>query len=230
MVEDSALACSLRIVSFHPQHGKHFLFTVVTLLAALGLAIPAEGQGRRRGFSEEEQEDLEAGRLVVRRQARRRGELQLIGGTSFQVINRTPQEVWRAIQDTHHYDRFLPQLAEATVVEEEEDKKLLLLRHEQGPVEASYYITQQLSDDDRTVHFRVDQDRPGDLSEGWGFIQIKPYDGTKAIVTFGIFADVGSGILTGFVRPSVHSWMMRVPQLLDRYLRGSGRNRYRNAD
>ena len=197
------------------------------LLLGLQAQVPTLGLAQRRGFSEEERSALEAGELVVRKQARRRGELQLIGGTSFQVVNRPVREVWRAIQDIPHYDRFVPQLAEASIVQQGDGERLVLLRHAQGPVNASYHITQQLDDDSKTLHFRVDLSRPGDLSEGWGFIHISAYRNSKALVTFGIFADVGRGMLTGFLRPSVHRWMMRVPQLLERYLRGSGRRRYR---
>lgn len=187
-----------------------------------------EGQGPRRGFTSEEQQSLESGGLVVRRQARRRGDLHLIGGTSYQVINRTPEEVWRAVLDTPRYTRFLPQLREARVIERATNRKLVFLRHAQGPVDASYFITQQLEHGARTLHFRVDPSRPSDLGEGWGFIQVAGYATSKAIVTFGIFADVGQGILAGLVRPSIHYWMMQVPALLKRYLRGSGRHRYRS--
>ena len=163
----------------------------------------------------------------MREEARRRGGLSLIGGTSFQVINHPPDVVWRAIQDTERYPRFIPEAVEARVVEgRDRPQRLVFLRHEQGPVGASYFVNMQLSAPRRTMQFRVDRTRPGDLSEGWGFLRVTRFAERRSMVTFGVFADVGGGILAGFVRPRVHEWMMRVPELLKRYLEGSGRRRY----
>jgi hypothetical protein len=82
--------------------------------------------------------------------------------------------------------------------------------------------------DRKTLQFRVDRTRPGDVSEGWGFLQVRPFGENQTIVTFGIFADVGSGMVAGFFRPRLHEWMMRVPSELRRYLESGGLTRYAN--
>ncbi len=163
-----------------------------------------------------------------RDEARQRGQLRLIGGTSFQVIDHPPEVVWRAVLDTQRYPRFIPEAVEARVVNGDQEQHLLYLRHEQGPVEASYYVNCRVSEERRTMQFRVDLTRPGDLSEGWGFLRVTEFGEGQSMVTFGIFADIGDGVLAGFVRPTVQDWMMRVPELLRRYLEGSGRTRYVN--
>ena len=195
--------------------------------AASATFAPTPAVAQRRGFSEAERHALEHGRLVVREEARRRGTLRLIGGTSFQIIDHPPEVVWRAVLDTERYPRFVPEAVEARIVEGRGDpERLVFLRHEQGPVGASYFVNVHLSTPRRTMQFRVDRTRPGDLSEGWGFLRVTRFGDRQSMVTFGIFADVGGGILAGFVRPRVHEWMMRVPELLKRYLEGSGRRRY----
>ena len=196
------------------------------MCVSVSVAAPT-AEAQRRGFSQDERRTLERGELVVREESRRRGALRLIGGTSFQVIDQPPEVVWRAIQDTERYPRFIPEAVEARVVDgRNRPERLVYLRHEQGPVGASYFVNVRLSAPRRTMQFRVDRTRPGDLSEGWGFLQVTGFGERQSMVTFGVFADVGVGILAGFVRPRVHEWMMRVPELLKRFLEGAGRRRY----
>jgi hypothetical protein len=197
------------------------------LLVFAASAGPAHAQ-QDSGFSDDEREQLRRGELVVRSEARERGHHRLIGGTSFQVIDAAPEAVWRAVLDTPRYTRFVPIAVEAREIEHSDDRRLVLLRHEQGPVELSYHVEVAVRADRKTLRFRVDRTRAGDVSEGWGFLQVRPFGDSQTIVTFGIFADVGSGMVAGFFRPRMQEWMMRVPAELRRYLENGGLRRYQN--
>lgn len=201
-----------------------------TLFAAAVLVLTplAHASAQDTGFSRDERARLRQGELVVRSEARERGQHRLIGGTSFQVIDASPEAVWRAVLDTPRYPRFIPIAVEAREVEHSDTRRLVMLRHEQGPVELSYHVDVAVQADRKTLQFRVDRTRPGDVSEGWGFLQVRPFGENQTIVTFGIFADVGSGMVAGFFRPRLHEWMMRVPAELRRYLDGGGLDRYTN--
>jgi ribosome-associated toxin RatA of RatAB toxin-antitoxin module len=192
------------------------------------LSSTAHVSAQDSGFSRDERTRLRQGELVVRSEARERGQHRLIGGTSFQVIDAAPDAVWRAVLDTPRYPRFIPIAVEAREVEHSENRRLVMLRHEQGPVELSYHVDVAVHSDRKTLQFRVDRTRPGDVSEGWGFLQVRPFGENQTIVTFGIFADVGSGMVAGFFRPRLHEWMMRVPSELRRYLESGGLTRYAN--
>lgn len=48
----------------------------------------------------------------------------------------------------------------------------------------------------------------------------------KSLVAWGCMADVGSGVVTGVLRPVVHKWMLRVPQTIKKWVEGSGKSRY----
>ncbi|MEM9191759.1 MAG: SRPBCC family protein [Myxococcota bacterium] len=200
------------------------LGALLTLAMVLGSGLPLASA---QGFSAEERRALTQGELVVREEMRQRGELRLIGGTSYQVIDAPPEMVWRAVSDIPRYTRFIPQVVESRSVSRRGPRHNVYIRHEQGPVSASYHVNLTLAEDQRTAEFRVDSTRPRDIREGWGFFTVRPFGESKCIVTFAVLADVGSGLISGLVRPRVHEWMMRVPAQLKAYVEGSGRSRYR---
>jgi carbon monoxide dehydrogenase subunit G len=200
-----------------------FLAGLAAAAAGLG-ADPARAQ--TGAFTREEAEDLRAGELVVRREEQARGGKHFMGGTSFQVIDLPPDAVWRAMLDTSSYRHFLPQVATTRTVARNADRRVLHVVHEQGPVRAEYFVSVSFVARSRMAQLRVDTSRPGTIREGWGFFSVQPYGRTRTIVTWGLMADIGDGLVTGFVRPRVHEWMLRVPAELKRYVEGWGRSRY----
>jgi hypothetical protein len=155
-----------------------------------------------------------------------RNGLRLIGGTSFQVIDAPPDAVWRAVMDIGRWTHFVPQAVETRSVSRRGHHQTVFVRHVQGPVDASYYLRLQAANETRMARFRVDGTRPHDIREGWGFFIVAPFGETKSMVTFGVMADVGSGLITGLVRPRVHEWMLRIPDQLKEWVEGSGRRHY----
>lgn len=203
----------------------------VGLLMAIALSGMAtlHAQASSGAFTAGETAQLKRGELVMRQEARRQGELQLIGGTSWQIIDLPADAVWSAVRDTDRYDRFVPELKQARLIEENGRQRMVAMRHESGPVEAKYTLKMRFTNDQKMAQFRLDRTRPHDIREGWGFFMVKPYGKKKSMLTFGVMADVGTGLVAGIVRSQVHEWMLRIPGQLKRYVEGSGRARYADA-
>src|SRR5688500_7536660 len=90
----------------HGLMSRVFRTVWVASLIALSVSLvhaPAGARDAAAELSSEELSKLERGELVVRATSERRGELRLIGGTSFQVVSAPPEVVWQALLDTPYY-------------------------------------------------------------------------------------------------------------------------------
>src|SRR6188472_4499201 len=79
-------------------------------------------------FTADEWRKLEAGQLVLRPKTRMQGGLQLMGGSSWQVIDASPDVVWRALLDTPRYNRMMPQVLEARLVRTRDNERTVFMR------------------------------------------------------------------------------------------------------
>lgn len=179
-----------------------------------------------RPFTSAERARLDRGDLVVRETHRQRGSLRLVGGASWQVVDMPPEAVWRALLDTPAYTHMIPLLSRARVVSHTNDRRLVYMEHESGPVNVSYYLNTHVQSSRRDITFTIDAARPHSITAAWGFFTVRPYEGGRSLISYGIMADVGDGIVAAIVRPRVHSWMMRVPSMMKSYIEGQGRLRY----
>jgi ribosome-associated toxin RatA of RatAB toxin-antitoxin module len=159
----------------------------------------------------------------------RRGGLELLGGTSYQVIDAPRDVVWKALLDTKHYPRMMPQVLEAKTVHTRESERTIFMRQGAGPVEASYYLRVRTYPERGDITFSIDDKQPHDLRAAWGFYTVRPYgDGSKTLLAYGVMADIGSGMLQAMVRDDVHEWMLKVPWTVKRFVEGSGRGLYQS--
>ncbi|MCA9581432.1 MAG: SRPBCC family protein [Myxococcales bacterium] len=205
------------------RFGHYLVLLSPLVLGVLFFTAPAEAQG---SFTAAERQQLKDGKLVSRAESRQRGELKLIGGTSWQVIDLPPTVVWKAVTDFPNYPSFLPRAKQTRVMEKKGKKSVVWVLHQEGPVRAEYSLDMIVEPRARMGQFRLNRTRKHDIREGWGFFSVQPYGSGKSIVSFGILADVGSGVLSGLVRPTVQKWILRVPSELRKYLRGRGKSRY----
>lgn len=202
-------------------------------LAAFALPLPASAQladFRLHQLQPQELEQLKRGRLIRHENSKMFGNTRLHGGTSWQRINAPPDSVWQAILDTPRYKQLLPQVREARVIQETDSRRLVYIRHVQGFISVRYHLVMNVEESSRIVSFRVDQTRPRSLSKGRGFIAVRPYGAKQSIVTFNIYADIGSGMVSSFFLPQIREGILRVPWNMKRYIEGQGRARYALAD
>jgi hypothetical protein len=205
----------------------------VVLLAALLTAfsgVASAGTGNNRDFSSAERASLEAGGLVSRPMSERRGSLDLLGGTSYQLINAPLRVVWSALLDTQYYHRMMPRVLEARLVSAQASQRTVFMRQGAGPFERNYYLTVNIREERGDITFSVDERRPHDLRAAWGFYNVRPYaDGTKTLLAYGVMADLDVGALGGLVKGDVHEWLLKVPWTVKRFVEGSGRWIYKQV-
>ncbi|MEY4580593.1 MAG: hypothetical protein RL701_5296 [Pseudomonadota bacterium] len=183
-----------------------------------------------RDLSTEERASLEAGGLVKRPLVERRGSLELMGGTSYQVIDAPLRVVWDALLDTQYYHRMMPRVLEARMVSMSQGQRTVFMRQGAGPFERTYYLNVHVSEERGDISFRVDEQRPHDLRAAWGFYNVRPYaGGAKTLLAYGVMADLNVGVLGMLVRDDMHKWLLSVPWTVKRFVEGSGRHIYKQA-
>jgi hypothetical protein len=204
----------------------------ITLVAALLLsAVAYAGTGANsRELSQEERASLDRGGLVQRPIVERRGSLELMGGTSYQVIDAPVKVVWSALLDTAHYHRMMPRVLEAKLVADDARERTVYMRQGAGPFERKYYLTVRLYAERGDITFSVDEKRPHNLRAAWGFYTVRPYaGGTKTLLAYGVMADLDMGGLGALIRDDMHDWMLKVPWTVKRFVEGSGRYIYKHV-
>lgn len=213
-----------------PARALALLATIaaLTAIAAVGLVSApsvANAQLDQR-LSNADRDRLGQGRLIVRSTTERRGPLHLIGGTSFQVVDQPPAVVWRALHDAGNLGAMLPGLTTSRQTSHQGTRRGVHVRHGQGAVSAEYGLRLNYIEASRVLMFEVDSSRESALRAGWGFMKVQSWGEGKTLLSFGILADVGTGMLSGALRPKIHEWMLQVPSTIKRYLEGEGRSRY----
>jgi hypothetical protein len=218
----------------HPRHSwpkraRWLGFAAAAAALALVCArVPAaHATDAASALSADELSRLERGELVVREVSERRGELRLIGGTAFQMVKAKPEIVWRALLDTRHYARMLPELDTARVVREEGAQRTVFLQHGRSPAMASYHLTMQIDAARRDIAFRMDESRAHDIRAAWGFYTVRPHGADRTLLVFGVLTDPGDGLIKSVLRPAVQDWALRVPWMVKRFVEGSGRYIYK---
>lgn len=196
--------------------------------ACVWWALPAAAGMGERGFTALERAQLEAGELVQRPAERRQGSLELLGGSSWQVIDAAPETVWQALLDTPHYPRMMPQVLEARLVRDDTTKRTVFMRQgASGFMEKHYYLDVRIDEARRDITFSIDQQRPHDLRAAYGFYTVRPYKGRRTLLAYGVMADIGDGLLVGLVRDEVHEWMLKTPWMIKQFVEHTGRHIYK---
>jgi ribosome-associated toxin RatA of RatAB toxin-antitoxin module len=191
------------------------------LLAAaaltLCLALPRAYATEARELSLQEEAALRAGKLVVRPELRALRGAKLIGGMAWQLVLASPTEVYRALTDANAYVKFLPAAQEVRLLSAQ-SPELLFVHHQLGFIGAEYCVRTERDPVRRTVRFRMDREHPSAIRDAWGEIHVSPYGSDRSIVSLVVMADLGEGLVVGMIREQVHTWMLRVPLLLKRYV------------
>ncbi|QQR91683.1 MAG: hypothetical protein IPJ88_08235 [Myxococcales bacterium] len=198
------------------------------MLCFVPLASNAQAQSKRpsTGFSAKERKALKLGKNVCRSYTRRQAQLKLVGGTCWQRIARPADELWQILNHPKHYVRWLPALKSAKLLRTRGKTKLLYFQHEHGLFSGGYATNLSYDSSKKEVSFKVDPSIKGVLRAGFGYFTLRPIDATHCLLSYGILADLGSGIIAGVLRPVVHTWMLRVPRELKRYAESRRRRRH----
>lgn len=203
---------------------------VLCAASLLGSAVAYAGNGGSRELSQEERASLDKGALVQRPRVERRGSLELMGGTSYQVIDAPLKVVWNALLDTDHYHRMMPRVLEAKVVKDDSTERTVFMRQGAGPFQRTYYLNVRVYPERGDITFSVDEKRPHNVRAAWGFYTVRPYaDGAKTLLAYGVMADLDVGGIGAFLRDDMHDWLLKVPWTVKRFVEGSGRWIYKKV-
>jgi hypothetical protein len=202
------------------------LATLAATLISLAALEGAGAQDRHGGFDVDERARLSAGQLVSRPHPPTQRDPWL-GGVSFQVVDRPPDEVWRALLDLEAYAYMLPGTDRTRDDGLEGGARILYVRQSQMGISAQYSLRLRHDGVTRRVEFEMDRDRPHDVEDARGFVEIQPYRRARTLVTWGVRAVLGMGAIEPMVRGLVEPWLLRVPTTIKEYLEGRGRDRYR---
>jgi hypothetical protein len=184
---------------------------------ALTLASARARGADARELSTEEEADLRAGKLVVRPTERELHGRQLIGGMSWQLINADVEQVYSALTDVNAHVKYLPAAEEVRLIAPG-PPQLLFVQHRLGPIRASYFVHKTTDPARHSMLIRMDHSRPSALRDAWAEVRVHPYGAHASIVSLVVMADLGEGLIVGVIRSNVHTWMLRVPMLLKRYI------------
>jgi hypothetical protein len=204
---------------------------LLSLWCVAGALTARARETETRDFSADEQARLRAGQLVVRSEQVTKGTAHLIGGLSWQVVDASVEEVWRAMANVAAYPKFLPAVSEARVVETmspagaSSTRQRLFVRHETPFLDTSYYVLTRTDPATHTFAFRLDRTRPAAMTDAWGELRVSPYESGKSVVSLAIMADLGPGLVARLVRSQVHEWMLRIPEQLQHYVAREKRRR-----
>src|SRR5690349_52815 len=114
------------------------LFAAIVVLSTASVVSAQDPTSR--GFTANERARLAHGELVRRMVTKQRGSLRLVGGTSWQVIDASPDAVWRALRDVPRYPRMLPRVNEAHIVTRHGNQATVMIQHDYGIADPSYYL------------------------------------------------------------------------------------------
>jgi hypothetical protein len=195
--------------------------TVWLCLALSGLpasdtALASAGDSGQEDFSPDELQRLVHGEPVTRRAVTRPGRPNLMGGTSWQVIDRPPEAVWALLLDSSQYRRTLPQVVRAEIVRDSGAERTLLLEHGNALLQLRYHLAVRIDPRARQINFRLDESRPHDIRSGAGFYLLRPYANQKTLLVYGVLADLGDRFFVQLLRANVEEWMLKVPWLVKR--------------
>jgi hypothetical protein len=171
----------------------------------------------KRPFSEAEKKQLAAGELVTRRVEEEKNGLRLIGGSSWQLIKAPPDTVFRALLDTPRYDKMLPTVSRAQLISQAPTLRRVKIEHKKGPLGISYRMALMLDPARRDITFKLNDPLQSGIRAAWGYLTISAW-GDSSLISYGVMADPGDGLIVGLVRSVIQDWLLRVPQQTKKHI------------
>lgn len=160
---------------------------------------------------------LETGELVTKEKSEDRGQLQLFGGQSWQVLDVPVDVAWKTVGDLSNYKEIVPVATESKVQRQKGNEAEVAIRQQKGLIDIRYLLRTKLDDDRRVMIFRMDPSR-SDLRAGWGFVRVRPWKGNKTLMSFGALVDIGDGVFVSLIRPSVRKHLLRMPTRFKKFV------------
>lgn len=188
------------------------------LSGALAALWAPHARGYAQDLSSEERSALSRGQLVTRESTARRGRFQLMGGTSYQVIDAPLSHVWATLLDTSSYPHMLPQVTRARLVSKRDGHRVVYFEQGAGPLVVSNYVELKIDEGTHEIGFHLDRTRDNALEAAYGLYTLRKYGKGRTLLVYAVMADIGDGLLKSLVRDAVHEWMLKVPWTIRGYI------------
>lgn len=208
---------------FALKHAVQLRLAAAWLLIVCGAltltAVPTLASDARE-LSSEEEADLRAGKLVTRPLEKLSYGRQLIGGMAWQRIDASVDTVYAALTDVHAHVKYLPAAEDVREVAPG-PPATLFVQHRLGLIRAGYYVRMMPDASRHSVRLQLDRTRPASIRDAWAELRVYPYGDHRSVVSLIVMADLGDSLVIRLIRSNVHTWMLRVPELLKRYVESS---------
>jgi hypothetical protein len=164
---------------------------------------------------------LAAGDVVTRPLDFERGEFHYVGGIARVVVRASPERVLAAIHDVQALRSMLPNTKQAALVDAAGSSRRIELLQGNSLVEAKYTV--KLSPDGRPgeLGFRLDQSRPHDIDDVYGYFKVERFDDEHSVVTVAAAVDVGSGLSEFLFGKKVQDVILSTPYKMRDYFAAS---------
>ena len=206
--------------AFLPVTAQQLRLAAAKLLIVCGAltltAWPALASDARE-LSSEEEADLRAGKLVTRPIEKMSYGRQLIGGMAWQMIDANVETVYAALTDVHAYVKYLPAAEDVREVAPG-PPPILFVQHRLGLIRAGYYVRTLPDPSRHSLRIQLDRSRPASIRDAWAELRVYPYGNHRSVVSLIVMADLGDSLVIRLIRSNIHTWMLRVPQLLKRHV------------
>jgi hypothetical protein len=94
--------------------------------------------------------------------------------------------------------------------------------HRAGPIDVRYVLDLQVDAERHDLTFSLNPASMPGPRAAWGFISLGAYGAGRTLLSYGVMADPGDGIVTSLLRGSMHEWMLRVPAQMKRFIESHG--------
>ncbi|HEV8548879.1 MAG TPA: SRPBCC family protein, partial [Polyangiaceae bacterium] len=171
------------------------------------------------GFSSSERQDLTAGRMVSRPVRFERGEDgSYIGGVSYQVVKASPARVLSALASVEALPHALPRTESARLVESHGRSATIELTQGKAPFLATYSVHLEQEPDGRSIRFWLDEARPHDVRDVWGYLRVTPFGRGSSLVTLAVALDLGPGLARALLSDRIERLILRAPAKIREYV------------
>jgi hypothetical protein len=188
---------------------SHWL-TAVGFVALVGASANAQAAPRALAstLSQSERQALLAGEVVARPMHFETARGSYRGGVSYAVVNAPVAAVLSALSNVDTLPNALPHTKSARLVDVRGGLASVELVHGGG---TTYTVRIERSAPRSELRFWLDQSRPHDISDVFGFFRVEPFAGGKSLVTVAAALDLGPGITRLFFSDAVERGVLSTP-------------------
>ena len=146
-----------------------------------------------------------------------RGASHYAGGVSYAIVPRRVDVVSRIVRDVSQLRWLLPYVADVEVVSvAPSGRAKVRVTHEFGPFRGGYTFFIEFSDRGRRARFWIDTSADENaVGNAWGFLRLSATgDGSRTLVAYGVYFDLGPGMVRTFFESRIQRAALRYPRRL----------------